>query len=277
LELARRGGAREIFAVGTAKGVGKTTALRAVYEAACSSGLRVGVASVGHKAGLPLRPQTTFVTARSLLPRSPAVEILQTSRVASAAGELLYARAACDGEYAAIGPSSASALREVIAQLAARCDVVLVDGAIDRIATVAASGGAILVSCGAAGAKSMAEAVAGVAALVARLRVPLADADEDAVELEGALTATVAAALVAAGERRQIVVRDPTRIVMSGASLAQALARLRVRCRTPLRVVAATTCALAPERGFEPAAFLRDVASATALPAFDVFAGMRAA
>ncbi|MGB7047122.1 MAG: hypothetical protein WBD57_02235, partial [Candidatus Cybelea sp.] len=95
-------------------------------------------------------------------------------------------------------------------------------------------------------------------------------------ELEGALTATTAAALIAAGEEREIVVRDATQIVMSGTSLARALARLRVRCRRPLRVVAATVCALAPERFFEPASFLREVGEATGLPAFDVFAGAAA-
>ncbi|HEX3368318.1 MAG TPA: hypothetical protein VHS56_01980 [Candidatus Cybelea sp.] len=276
LELARAAGARSIFVVGTGKGVGKSTTLGAIYEAAWGAGLHTGIASIGHKPRWRLRPQTLFATARALLPASPACQILAAPHLTSAAGALLYARTVFDGEYDLIGPSSASALRESIAELERRCEIVLVDGAIDRIATLAASDGAIVVACGAAAATTPAEAVAGAAALTARLQIAPATPGADAIELQGALTATTAAALIAAGEQREIVVRDATQIVMSGTSLAQALARLRVRCRRPLRVVAATVCALAPERFFEPAAFLREVGEATGVPAFDVFAGAAA-
>ncbi len=266
-----------IFTVGTGKGVGKTTALRAIYEAAARLGLRVGVASIGPKLGLQLHPNTLFVTARSLVPRSPASEIREITKIESALGPLLYARAVSAGAYDLAGPSSASGLREVVEKLSARCDVTLVDGAIDRLATLASAAGAIVVSCGAAAAATSAEAVEDVAALTARLRVPACDPRAGAIELAGALTATGAAGFIAAGETRQIVVRDATQIVIEGKALARALARLRVRCRNPLDVVATTVCAVAPERSFEPAAFLRDVAAATNLPAFDVFAAGEAA
>ncbi|MFY9718626.1 MAG: hypothetical protein WAK16_03190 [Candidatus Cybelea sp.] len=277
LELARGRGARVIFAVGTGKGVGKTTALRAIYEAACRARLRVGLASIGPKLGLQLQPDTLFVTARSLLPRSPASEILKTTRLESPVGPLLFARTVYGGRYDLAGPSSASGLREVIEELSAGCDVTLVDGAIDRLATLASAAGAIVLSCGAAAANSAPEAVEEVAALAARLRVPACDPQADAIDLEGALTAPTAAAFIAARESRQIVVRDATQIVISGRALSEALARLRVRCRYPLDVVATTVCAVAPERSFDPIAFLHDVAAATSLPAFDVFAGKAAA
>jgi hypothetical protein len=278
LDLGLADGARTLFVVGTGKNVGKTTALTAIYDAASGTKLRLGLASIGHKPGARLRAKTVYATARSLLSPSPAGEILEVSGVESAAGPLVYVRAACDGSYELIGPSNASGLREVVQALSARSDVLLVDGAVDRIATLAAgSDGAIVIACGAAAAKTAAEAVSDVAALAARLRIAAYEPSEPWFELDGALTATVAAGLIAARETRQIVVRDATAVVMSGTSLTQALARLRIRCRRPLRVVAATVCSAAPERTFEPAAFLRGVAEATGLPAFDVFAGREAA
>jgi hypothetical protein len=277
LELARERGARAIFVVGTGKNVGKTTALLAMYEAACNSGLRVGLASIGPKPRLRLHPNTIFVTARPLLPSSPSAEILKISELESSSGSLLYARTAYGGLYDLAGPSSASGLRVAVEEIAARSDIVLIDGAIDRLATLASANGAIVVSCGAAAAKTESEAVGDVATLTARLRVPAFDPLAGALELEGALTATMAADFIAAGEERQIVVGDSTQIVMNGRSLAEALARLRIRCRRTLDVIATTVCAVAPERSFDPGPFLAAVAGATKLPSFDVFAGREAA
>jgi hypothetical protein len=277
LELARERGARTIFVVGTGKSVGKTTALLAMYEAACRSGLRVGLASIGFKPRFELHSNTVFVTARPLLPSSPAVEILKISELESSSGSLLYARTVHGGLYDLAGPSSASGLRAAIEEIAARSDIVLIDGAIDRIATLASADGAIVVSCGATAAKTESEAVCDVATLTARLRVPAFDPRAAAVELDGALTATMAADFITAGEDRQIVVGDSTQIVMSGRTLAEALVRLRIRCRRALNVMATTVCAVAPERTFDPATFLAAVAGATKLPSFDVFAGREAA
>ncbi len=78
---------------------------------------------------------------------------------------------------------------------------------------------------------------------------------------------------VAAGERRQIVVRDPTQIVIRGQAGSRALALLTVRCRRPLTVVAATVASIAAERRSSLASFAAAVARATKLPTFDVYAG----
>ena len=277
MELARERRARAIFVVGTGKNVGKTTALFAIYEAACSSGLRVGLASIGPKPRLWLHPNTVFITARSLLPPSPAVEILSISGLESSSGSLLYARTAHGGLYDLAGPSSASGLRAAVEEISACSDVVLIDGAIDRVSTLASSNGAIVVSCGAAAAKTESEAVCDVANLTARLLVPAFDPHAAVLELEGALTATMAADFIAAREDRQIVVGDSTQIVMNGRSLAEALARLRIRCRRAFEVIATTVCAVAPDRSFDPATFLGAVADATKLPSFDVFTGKEVA
>jgi hypothetical protein len=276
LELARAAGARTIFVVGIGRQVGKTTALRAIYSAACEAGLRAGLASSG-KPRFRLQPQTAFVTARGSLPRSPAVEILKLSRLQSPGGALLYARTASSAFYELVGPPTASGMREVVDELSAFGEIVIVDGAVDRVAALAGSGGAIVVACGAAEAKTVQEAVEETAALVARLRVPRFDVHLPAIQIEGALTAAQAAAFIAARETRQIVVRDPTQIALSGRAASQAVAKLQIRCIRPLRVVAATVASIGPERSFEPRAFARAVAAATDLPTLDVYAGARAA
>jgi hypothetical protein len=263
--------------------------MRAVYEAACERELQVGLASAGldgealdqlegHvKPRLALRAGTLFATARQALPRSPASEILAISRLQSAAGALVYARAATRAQVELIGPPTASGLREVLAELSARAEMSIVDGAIDRVAALAGGGDAIVVACGAAAATSMRQAVDDVGALVARLGVARCDAGEPAIFIEGALTPAQIAQFVQAGERRQIVVRDPTQIALRGGAVVKAFEALRIRCERPLRVVAVTTASLAAERSFEPDAFASAVAAATRLPTFDVYAGRKAA
>jgi len=289
LDLVTNAGARSLFVVGIGKNVGKTVTARAVYEAAYVRGLRVGIASVGRDGeavdvgdGVPkprlfLHPGTTLATARDTLPRSPASELLAISTLQTAAGRLVYARSQQGAHYELVGPPSASGVREVVSELCARCEFVIVDGAIDRVAALAGTSSAIVVAAGAAAAGTIVEAVQDVAALVRRLNVPEYDPGAEQVRIEGALTPAHAAQLIAARERRQIVVRDPTQIALTGRALAHALDRLAIRCRRPLRVVAATIASIGRERSFEPREFERAVAEATGLPTFDVYAGTVAA
>jgi Domain of unknown function (DUF1611_C) P-loop domain len=277
LKLARSAGARTIFVVGTGRKVGKTTAVRAIYEDARREGLDAALASLGRDAqSLWLFPGTVFATARTLLPPSPAAEILKLSPLRSAAGGVLYLRTAAAGFFGLAGPPTASGVREVVEELSSRCELVIVDGAVDRVAAVA-GGGAIVVAAGPEGGATQEEAVAEAAALVARLRVPAFDPREAFLHVDGALTPSSAAALIAGGETRQVVVRDPTQIVLTGRTAQQVLQRLDVRCARPLHVVATTVASIGAECAFEPAAFARAVAAATGLPAFDVYRGARAA
>jgi hypothetical protein len=289
LELAIGCGARSLFVVGTGKNVGKTVTMRAVYQAAYDDGLRVGLASVGFdgeavdqlaiwpKPRLLLRRGTIVATARKVLPRSPASEILALSRLQSAAGRLVYARAESSAFYELIGPPTASGVREVLDELLVRCELAIVDGAIDRVAALAGGDDAIVVACGAAAANTVAQAADDAGALVQRLCVPRFDPDSASVFIKGALTPTQVAAFIAVHERRQIVVRDPTQIALHGKAASQAFAQLRVRCERPLEVIAVTTASIGPERSFEPQSFARAVAVATGLPTFDVYAGTQAA
>jgi hypothetical protein len=288
-ELARNSGARALFVVGIGKNVGKTVTMRAIYEAACDCGLRVGVASVGRdgegvdagdaapKPRLFLRPGTFLATALRALPRSPAVRLVNISSLRTAAGPLVYARVERGAYYELIGPPTASGAHQAFDVLHSHCEAIVVDGAIDRVAALAGTAGAIVVAAGAAAAGTIGEACDAVSALVRRLTVARYDPSEEALLVDGALTATRAAQFVAAGESRQIVVRDPTQIALSGRAATNAFVRLRIRCLRPLHVSAVTVASIGRERSFEPRAFARAVAAATGLPTFDVYAGERAA
>jgi hypothetical protein len=278
LNLARSAGARTIFVVGTGSGVGKTATVRAIYEAAWHARVRLALASLGRDAeSLWLHPGTIFATARALLPSSPAAEILNLSPLRSAAGGVICVRAAAGGFFELAGPPTASGVRAVVDELLSRSDVAIVDGAVDRVAAVSGSAGAIVVATGAEAAPTRDETVAETSALVARLRVPAFDPEEAWIDVEGALTPSDAAAFIARGETRQIVVRDPTQVALSGRPAQQALRQLKIRCRRPLRVIATTVASIGSERAFEPVQFARAVAAATDLPAFDVYRSARAA
>lgn len=286
LELARAGGVRSLFVVGTAKNVGKTVTVRALLERASARGLVCGLTSLGRdgeaadvldglaKPRLFLRPGTILATARGVLPRSPASEVLDLSNLQTAAGSLLYARVRSAAFYEIAGPPTTAGIRQSVGRLLELgCEQVIVDGAVDRVAALAGGEDAVIVAAGAGSASTMEEALAEIRALVGRLRVPAADPHQPRIDVEGALTASLAAQFVQAGERRQIVVRDPTRVALGGRAFLGFAERLALRCERPLRVVAVTVASIGRERYFEPRAFARAVREATGLPTFDVYAG----
>lgn len=284
LDLAMEGGARSIAVVGTGKNVGKTVTVRALCNALFNKGVRFGLTSVGRdgegvdagdalaKPRLWLQSGVMLATARGVLPHSPACEIADLSDLMSAAGPVVYAAVRSPGYYEIAGPPTASGVREVVAhlyELGSR--FVLVDGSVDRIAALAGTRHAVIVATG-ANAGTPSQAVDEVRALVARLSIPAHDVSDQAIFVPGAFTAADAARLIAAKEQRQIVVRDPTQVAIRGKAFLGIVRQLRLRCERPIRVLGVTVASIGRERYFEPAAFLRDVAAATGLPAFDVYA-----
>lgn len=289
LHLARETGAPSLVVVGTGKNVGKTVTMRAIYRAAVARGIAPGLTSIGRdgeaidigdarsKPRLFLRAGTTLATARDVLPVSPASEILELSPLMTAAGALVYARVRADSYYELVGPPTASGLRESVEVLLRHAPYVMVDGAIDRIAALAGGNDAVVVACGAAASSTMEEAVADVRALVARLCVPPLETGEESLRIEGALTPSLASELIRKREARAVVVRDPTQIALTGRGALHALERLRVRCERRINVVAVTIASIGRDRSFEPRLFAHEVAAATQLPTFDVYAGECAA
>lgn len=288
LRLATSDGSRGIAVVGTGKNVGKTVTARALLAALdgrCAGltsvgrdGESVDAGDAGPKPRLLLRPGTIVATARALLPDSPASEILETSDVMTAAGPLIFARVRTAAYYEILGAPTASGARGTLARMRELgAEITILDGAVDRVAALAGGDDAIVVATGAATAATIDEAVEEARALVARLDVPAFDERLPALHIDGALTATIVAGLLARAETRQIVVKDPTRIALSGRAFDGAASRLTLRCERPLRVVAVTAASIGRDRYFEPSTFARAVAAATGLPTFDVYAGTRAA
>jgi len=244
--------------------------------AICSIG-RDGEASdavdAAPKPSLFLHPGVFLATAAALVPRSPALEIVALTGERSALGPIVLARVRAAGSFELAGPPSAAALRRIACALGSDERLVLIDGAVDRTAALRDGGDAIIVAVGAATASAMSRAVDEVAALTKRLQLPLVDTARDAVRISGALTPGLAAAYARAGERRQIVVADPTQVTLRGRTFLELAARLDLRCEKTLHVVACTVAPIARERSFEPRAFARAVALRTGLPTFDVYAG----
>ncbi|MDQ2872517.1 MAG: hypothetical protein M3R35_05265 [Candidatus Eremiobacteraeota bacterium] len=289
LRLASAAGRRALFVVGTGKNAGKTVVVRAIAQSAHAAGVRFGITSIGRdgepfdisdarsKPRLFLRPGAMVATARDVLARHPASEILDVSDLQTAAGPLVYARVIRAGYFEIAGPPTAAGVRTCLSDLERLgCEQTIVDGAVDRVAALAGGNDAVVVSVGASNAPTVRDAVDDVRALVARLSVPQFDPSQPFVRLDGALTAGLAAALAGQHEGRQVVVRDPTQIAVSGKAFLGIAQRLHLRCERPLDVIATTVGSIGLERYFEPREFLGAVAEATGLPAFDVFAGRAA-
>jgi hypothetical protein len=288
LQLWRSTGTPSLFVVGTGKNVGKTVTMRAIYRACIEDAIFPGLASIGRdgeavdatdagaKPRLWLEPNTIVATARDVLPRSPASELIELSPLQTAAGALAFARVRSSAYYELIGPPSASAIRSVTNALIRIANRAIVDGAVDRVAALAGGNDAIVVACGAAAAATIGEAVDDVRALVVRLCTPRF-AGGECVGVDGAFTAEDAARFVREREQRAIVVRDPTQIALTGKAALHAFEHLTIRCERPLRVIAATVASIGRDSAFEPASFARAVADATGLPTFDVYAAERAA
>lgn len=225
------------------------------------------------KPRLFLRSGVLLATAATLVPRTPALEILASTGERSALGEIVLGRVRGCGRFEIAGPPSAAALRRIALALGADGRVVLVDGAVDRTAALRDGGDAIVVAVGAATASAMSRAVDEIAALTQRLRLPLFDPAREAVRVAGALTPSMAAAFVRVGERRQIVVADPTHVALRGRAFLELSARLDLRCEKTFNVIACTVAPIALERTFEPRAFARAVARRTGLATYDAYAG----
>jgi len=286
LDLARAGGRTSLFVVGTGKNAGKTVAMRAVATAAARRGMTNGLTSAGRdgemfdavdaaaKPRLFLDAGTVVATARGLLSVRLEYDLIEETDWQTAAGPVVFARVRRPAFYELAGPPKASELRRCVQRMhELGCEQIIVDGAIDRVAALGGGNDAVVISVGADAGATTEDAAIFARALVERLCIARFDPLQPYRKIEGALTSADARALMKNGEQRQIVVRDPTRIVIAGKEFLQLAGRVPLRCEQPLHVVAVTVASMGRERDFEPGAFREAVARETGLPVFDVYAG----
>lgn len=143
---------------GTAKNTGKTTTLTTILQEVDRFDLTVGITGIGYDGeekdnvtGLPkprvnLKPGQYLVTTRRCLQAGTAgYRILAETEMMTPLGKLVYARIQKEGLVVVAGPSRTSQLERVIKDLEAfGCSLILVDGALNRLAPLIAAEGLIL-------------------------------------------------------------------------------------------------------------------------------------
>lgn len=171
------------------KNTGKTTTINYLLDSAAREGLRVGLTSTGRdgevldvvsnlpKPSIQLPTGSVLATSRDSLNRVGAgLEILENTGVTNPLGEIVIASVRRAGTVEVSGPERTADLRQIVAALAKRADLVLVDGALDRRAASApALSRATVLATGAAVANTPHVVAAVTAHQVELLTLPKAD------------------------------------------------------------------------------------------------------
>ena len=167
--------------VGMAKNAGKTTALNYLIEEAMDEGIRLGVTSIGRdgetqdlvtgteKPRIYLDQGTIVTVPTQLYDMADAgMEILKKTRYSTPMGDLLICRVADSGYVQIAGPPAAMDTKRVCEELFGYgCDLILIDGAIDRKAIASPeTSDAIILSTGAVLSRNMKKVVEETAHLV---------------------------------------------------------------------------------------------------------------
>jgi len=143
---------------GTAKNTGKTTAMKAIMDGAASRNLVVALTSIGydgelvdHITGLPkpriyAEPGTLVAIADSCAKGSTAdIEILKQTDIVTALGKVIIGRVRKPGLILLAGPTKSKEIRMINRMIAEYgCDLILVDGALNRIAPMVEADGIIM-------------------------------------------------------------------------------------------------------------------------------------
>lgn len=187
LNIIKNQNLKSVSVVGMAKNVGKTVAFNRLVQEAISQGLVPGLTSIGRdgektdavfripKPGIFVAAGTLLATARGSLLRSEAkVEILAGTGFSTPLGEVMICRAAAPGYVELAGPVTSRQQQEVIHTLLYHgADLVLLDGALDRVSSAApALAQGTILSTGAALGPSIPDVLAKTMDRVERFGLP---------------------------------------------------------------------------------------------------------
>lgn len=143
---------------GTAKNTGKTTTISSIIDELNKREILFGLTSIGYDGeridnvtGLPkprltLLPGQLVATAERCLKASTArFQVIETTEILTPLGPVVIARVEKQGQVLIAGPNKSSQLRQTIAKLQELgADLVLVDGALNRMAPMVETDGFIL-------------------------------------------------------------------------------------------------------------------------------------
>ena len=143
---------KSIAVVGMGKNTGKTVTVNCLVAGAAKTGISLGLTSTGRdgetadivsaqpKPAIYLPEEAVLATSVASLSRGTArLEILAATGIYNALGEIVIARVREAGSVEVSGPERTKDLREIIARLQGIAELVIADGAIDRIAASAPS------------------------------------------------------------------------------------------------------------------------------------------
>lgn len=256
----------------------------ALLAAAHDEGVCVGVVSLGRdgetrdafdereKPSLPIRAGTLAIVPRSALQAGLAVELCATLRAANALGELAVVRALADIATEISGPPSGTGLAEALDALRQHGATMLcVDGALDRIAPLAAVDPAFVFATGMAAHADIRRIATEVAALTERLSLQAPPLARDVRSIDGVLDGERVHEVLASSDLRDLLIEDPLRITHD-AYLAVRRTR-KIWSRRQYAVVGCCVNAYAPQRSCNPQRLAEEVARATTLMTVDCIAG----
>lgn len=179
---------KTIGIVGTAKNTGKTTALIALAGALEAARKKVALTSIGYdgeavdsltllpKPRIDLPAGALVATAERCLENARLkADLTERTGISTALGEVLILRVTAPGRMVVAGPNQREGLAQVISMLEeAGSDIVLVDGAMARIAPMAAADG-IIFTTGAARSTDLGALAREMQAIHALLSLPVHD------------------------------------------------------------------------------------------------------
>ena len=137
--------------MGLAKNAGKTVAVNSIIRQCADAGVTLGLSSIGYdgeridvlsrlaKPRIAVCEGTVLATATGTLPRATAgLEILAATNYITALGEVMLVRSRESGNVEVAGPDSLAEMRHCIAAMQnLGCQLVIIDGALDRVGSAA--------------------------------------------------------------------------------------------------------------------------------------------